>query len=162
MSAERRRPDEAWDAIMKIAQEDAIAKEMDRVASLSEEDLDRELAAAGFDPEEVGREGAAFARKLLEMREREAPAAESLAAERARLVRIAARRGKLSRAELEARIARAQRDPRLPAPVAMMFRNRPVGAEAPDDELESILTQLEAHIERAEEEAAKKKKDGDE
>lgn len=152
----KRRPDEVWDALMKMADEEDAAKEMHRIAALSEEDLDRELAAAGFDPEEVGRKGAAFAAEQLALREREIAAAEGIAAERARLVRITARRGKLPRAELVQRIARAQAHPRLPAPVAMMYRNRPAGAAETDEELESILTQLEAHIERAEEDAKKK------
>lgn len=151
MTTRRRSPQEVLEAL-------EAAAEMDRIEALSPEELDGELRAAGFDPKEVARQGEALAADLLAMRDRETGAAEGLAAERARLVRIAARRGKLSRTELVARIEQAKADARLPAPVAMMFRNRAAGEEASDEELEAVLTQLEAHIERAEEE--KKRRGG--
>lgn len=143
---QRRTVAETWDALMKDAEEDAVEAEMARIAALSPEDLDRELAADGFDPARVREEGEAFVATLMARAEKEAPAAARLDRERARLVQRQARRGKLPRAALEARIMSARNDPRLPAPLAVQFRNR--GAEeASLEELESMLDQLEGALE---------------
>ncbi|HEV3191804.1 MAG TPA: hypothetical protein VGY54_14940 [Polyangiaceae bacterium] len=53
-------PHEAWDALEKMALHD----EAERVASLSEAELDRELQEKGFDPKAVRERGAALAEKL--------------------------------------------------------------------------------------------------
>jgi hypothetical protein len=145
MSAKRRRPEETWDALMRAADE-RVADEMERIASLSKEKLDLELAAAGFHPEAEGAAGEALAARLLEKRAEDAGAVDEIARHRARLARLQARRGRLSREELRARIARAKNDPRLPAPLVVQFRNRGTD-EATDEELEAVLTELEALIE---------------
>jgi hypothetical protein len=57
--------------------------------------------------------------------------------------RAAAPREKLPRAELLARIERAQANPRLAEPVSVMFRNRKA-EEAGDEELEALVVEIEA------------------
>ncbi len=54
-----------------------------------------------------------------------------------------ARREKLDRASLEARITTARNDPRFSAPAAILFRNRET-KEATDEELVQLLDTLEA------------------
>jgi lysyl-tRNA synthetase class I len=54
-----------------------------------------------------------------------------------------ARRDKLDRATLEARITTARNDPRFFAPAAILFRNRET-KEATDEELLQLLDTLEA------------------
>jgi len=53
-------PHETWDALLKMARDD----EIERVAGLSDEELDRELAAEGFDPRVLRARGAELAEKL--------------------------------------------------------------------------------------------------
>ncbi len=142
-------PQETWDAIMKGADEAADA-EMDRIVSLSEAELHAELAADGFDVAAEHARGVKLVDELFAQRDAEKDDAAGLAAERARIARISARLVKVPRVELLARVRAARIDPRLPAPVAVMFRNRD-DAEPTDDELRTLLAQLEAHIERAEE-----------
>jgi pimeloyl-ACP methyl ester carboxylesterase len=54
-------PDEAWDALEKMAVDD----EVERVLALSDEALDAELKAAGADPVRVRERGEALGRKLV-------------------------------------------------------------------------------------------------
>jgi hypothetical protein len=132
---------------LRAIAENAAADEMDRIVALSPAELDAELAAAGFDPDEVGAQGVADAEALLARREEQAwqaAAQEKLARVQAAFAAKAARpREKLPRAELLARIGRARVDPRLTQPVAVMFRNKRT-EEASDEELEELLTELEA------------------
>ncbi len=58
--AKRLRPDEVWDAIL----DSAIEEEAARVEGLREEELDRELAAGGRDPQEERARGTALAERL--------------------------------------------------------------------------------------------------
>jgi hypothetical protein len=61
MSTKRKLPPhEAWDVLEKMALHD----EAERVASLSEAELDRELQEKGFDPKALRERGAALAEKL--------------------------------------------------------------------------------------------------
>ncbi len=149
MTTPKHTPQETWDAIMKGA-DDAAEAEMDRIAALSEDELHAELAADGFDVAEQRAKGEQLVDELFAQREAEKDDAAGLEAERARIARIAPRLVKVPRTELEARLRKARVDPRLPAPIAVSFRNRD-DAKATDDELRTLLAQIEAHIERAEE-----------
>ena len=53
-------PDQAWDALQKMALED----EAERVSKLSDVELDRELASKGVDPKALRARGAALAEKM--------------------------------------------------------------------------------------------------
>ena len=55
----KRTPAETWDAIMRMADDDAADQEAERILALSPEELDRELAAEGFDPAKLRADGAA-------------------------------------------------------------------------------------------------------
>jgi len=57
----KRTPEEAWKALEKIAVQD----EAERVAELSDAELDAELRAEGFDPPRVRARGAAIADELM-------------------------------------------------------------------------------------------------
>lgn len=57
----KRSPAEVWEALEK----EAIQEEADRVAALSAEELDAELAAQGIDPKAARERGAALAARLL-------------------------------------------------------------------------------------------------
>jgi hypothetical protein len=56
----KRTRDEAWDALEKMDVDD----EVDRVLALNREELDRELAAGGLDPQRVRERGRALAERL--------------------------------------------------------------------------------------------------
>ena len=58
-------PDEAWDALQKMAVDD----EVERVLALSDEDLDAELGKTGANPERVRQRGEDLGRKLVAERE---------------------------------------------------------------------------------------------
>jgi hypothetical protein len=146
----KRTPAETWDAIMKAAEDDAAEQEMERVLAMSDAEVDDELAAAGFDPVKVRADGAALAARLLARRDAETAPAQAAHLERARLAQIRARRGKLDRSALLARIHTVKNDPRLPAPLAVQYRNRGTD-EASDDELEDTLDALEALLEHHDE-----------
>jgi hypothetical protein len=60
MSTRRLQPDEAWDALEKMALDD----EAERVGALSDEEIDAELASEGLDPKALRARGAALAAKL--------------------------------------------------------------------------------------------------
>jgi len=67
MSTEKKKlaPDEAWDALEKMAVDD----EVERVLALSDEDLDAELAKTGANPERVRQRGDDLGRRLVAGRE---------------------------------------------------------------------------------------------
>ncbi len=152
----KRTPAETWDAIMRMADDDAADQEAERILALSPEELDRELAAEGFDPAKLRADGAAHVARLLAKREADLATIEKLEREQARLVAIRARRGKLGRDALLARIALAKNDPRLPAPLAVQYRNRDASA-ATDEELEDTLDALEAQLEHHDEDRGAEK-----
>src|SRR5258707_556056 len=79
-------------------------------------------------------------------RDRELHPAIELERATARLRDRRARRGKMSRSELKGRIDALRRDPALPAPARVLFRNK-TEEEASDEELESLLDQLEDIVE---------------
>jgi hypothetical protein len=60
-TSKKRSAAEAWEALEDMAAQD----ELDRVLSLSEKELDAELAEAGFDPERVRAKGEEVAAKIL-------------------------------------------------------------------------------------------------
>jgi hypothetical protein len=140
-----RPPEEVWKAI----EEQAMDHEMQRILALSDEELDAELRAAGFDPEverELGPKQAREAAAAIEAREkREA----ELGAARQRLAARRARRVALDRETLLARIEAARNDARLPERATMLFRNRGTQT-ATDRELEDMLDELEDIIEQHE------------
>jgi hypothetical protein len=143
----KRSAEETWKAIEREADLD----EMNRIINLSDKELDAELRAAGFDPEEEARKTSELIDKLKARHDREAPHAADLAHARARLAARRARRVKRPRAELKDRIAIAQKDPRLPKSASVHFRNHNE-EEASDEELADLLDALEDLIEQHEEE----------
>jgi hypothetical protein len=134
----RRTPEETWKAIERGAADD----EMDRITALSDAELDAELRAIGFDPEEVREQGADMAARAPAILAEEWKREDELAQSRARLAARRAARPKLDAQGLRDRIALARKDPRLPQPAAVMFRNRKEGEET-IEELESMLDELE-------------------
>jgi hypothetical protein len=75
----KRTPEQVWDTVHA----DAVDAEMDRVAKLSDEEVDRELADAGFDPAAVAADAAALRSRLAKAeaavaQEREAVASDLL------------------------------------------------------------------------------------
>jgi len=154
MNAEKkpRSPEEMWKAI----EEQSALDEMDRIASMSQAEIDAELRAAGFDPAEVAREGSELAERLQARRARELEADARLRASQARLAARRARRVKRPRAELVALIAAAEKDPRLPMTARVHYRNHNE-EEASDEHLADLLDILEDLIEEHEAEAKEKK-----
>ena len=150
-----RTPEETWAALEAAADED----EMERILALTDEEVDAELAAEGFDPAAERARGATLARELLADRERQAwqgPAHDKLEAARARFASRPPRRVKLLRPELLAQIERARNDPRFSGQATVMYRNRG-GEEATDEELEALLTELEALAELVDAKKEKKR-----
>jgi len=121
----------------------AVDAEMERILALSDEALDAELTAAGFDVPALDAKNAAFIQGLHEARAAHGDAADRLRRARMLIASRPARREKLDRATIEARIATARNDPRFSAPAAILFRNRET-KEATDDELLLLLDTLEA------------------
>jgi hypothetical protein len=140
----KRTPEELWIALEEQARKD----DAERIQALSDKELDTELREGGFDPAKVRQEGAAFAKMLLDRREREQKAAARTARMQARLEEREARRGTLPKPELVKRIAIARADPRLQGNVAVGFRNRDT-TEATVPELEGMLEELEELIDAA-------------
>jgi hypothetical protein len=138
----RRTPEETWKALEDLAAEEDTR----RIAALTDEELDAELAESGFDPAKVRAEGAVFAAALLDRRDREKEPEEKLQARRARLEARAARRGALSRDDLVKRIDALRADPRLG--LAVGFRNRDTSA-AGVRELEDMLDEMDELLESA-------------
>ncbi len=132
--------------LLRMLEDMALDDELERITALSDEELDREMKAEGFNPAAIGENGARFAAEQMARRERlawQAEAHDRLELVRAKLSARAQVRPVRSRDELLTRIAKARLDPRLAQPVAVMFRNR-VADEASDEELESILEEIEA------------------
>jgi len=135
-----KKPSKTWDAIEAAATSDA---EMDRILALSDDALNAELSAAGVDVPALDAKNAAFIEELKRNRATHGDAADRLRRARALLASRPARRGKLDRATLLARIETARSDPRFSAPAAILFRNRET-KEATDEELSQLLDTLEA------------------
>ncbi len=129
-----------WDAMKN---ESAVDAEMARILALSDTALDAELTAAGFDVPALDAKNAAFIQSLQNNRATHGDAADRLRRARALMASRPARREKLDRATLEARITTARNDPRFSAPAAILFRNRET-KEATDEELLQLLDTLEA------------------
>ena len=144
--ATKRTPEETWTAIEAQGRED----EIDRFRGMSNEEIDAELRAYGGDPEQIRKDGAEIVERLRKARDRLAwqiKAAEGLAREQARVDARPAKYAGLSRAELNALVATARKDPRFKQPVAVMFRNRKT-EEASDDEMRALLEEIDALAER--------------
>jgi hypothetical protein len=133
----KRKAGETLDAIFEMHLDD----ELERIAAMSDEDLDAEVRALGGDPEGIRNRGAAFVTK-------ERARIESLSKLRAdaasRLARAleaknnAPKTPALPRKELLARIDKAMSRPTFGAQVALAFKNRK-RETASDEELRSFL-----------------------
>jgi len=118
---------------------------------MSPDEVDRALDAAGGDAAGTAKRAAAQIDGLKERHARLAwqdEARAKLAASRATLAAVRARRPKLPREQILARIDAAQKDPRFAAPVVTFFRKRTT-AETTDEELEALLDEIEAARELA-------------
>jgi hypothetical protein len=139
-----RTPEETWKALEAQARED----EIDRFLTATPAEVDARLRASGHDPNALREEGKKVAAEASVDRKRLAwqiEAAVGLAKEQARVdarSRATDYAG-LSRSELLARLAAAKQNPRLPQPVAVLFRNRKA-EEASEDELREMLQEIEA------------------
>jgi hypothetical protein len=133
---EQRTDAETWDAIQ-------AEMELDRIKSLTPEEVNAEIRAAGGDPEAIGQRGAELAKKLLAERGMDWKA--RAAARRAETEKRAGAMpsfAAMPRTELLARIAAARSDKRFSAPVVAAFRKRRE-EEASDDELRALLEEIE-------------------
>lgn len=142
MTTPKRTPAETWAALEKQAREDRISRFLAKPASA----VNASLRASGLDPAAVRAEGTALAKKLMANRDRlawQVTAAEGLARDQARFAARTPKYASLSRADLEARVVVAKRDPRFAQPAAVMFRNKSA-SEATDEELRAILEELDA------------------
>jgi hypothetical protein len=86
MAGKTRTPEELWNALEDVAAEE----DAERIKAMSDTELDDELRVTGCDPAKVRAEGAAFAKALLDRREREQKAAERQAQMQSRLEERAA------------------------------------------------------------------------
>jgi hypothetical protein len=68
MTTPKRTPEEAWQAIERWAMDD----EAERILALTDEELDRELREAGFDPAEVRAKGREIGERAREVARRKA------------------------------------------------------------------------------------------
>jgi hypothetical protein len=60
----KRSPAETWNRVEAMAIDD----DLEDITTMSEDELDRELSAAGGDPAEIGKQGAALVDKLIAAR----------------------------------------------------------------------------------------------
>ena len=153
-SKKKRTPEEA----MKAMREGQLDDLVDEIDAMTPEEVDRLLAEHGGDPAGTARRADAQIDAIKERSARlswQDEARAKLAASRAEFAAVRAKRPKLPRAELLARLSAAGATPRLGAPVAAFFRKRTT-AEMTDEELEALLDEVEA----AREAAAKKKGEG--
>src|SRR5581483_6254234 len=92
-------PKEAWEAILRAAEED----EIDRALAETPEEVDEGLRAYGMDPAKVRADGEAFVKRLMKQREENAwliEADEGQAREQARLDAMRGRYAAIPRSEL--------------------------------------------------------------
>ncbi len=117
----------------------AVDAEMERIVALSDDALDAELTAAGFDVPALDAKNAAFIEGLQKSRATHGDAADSLRRARALIASRAPRAAKAPIARRwRTRITTARNDPRFSAPAAILFRNRET-KEATDEELVQLL-----------------------
>jgi hypothetical protein len=137
---------------MKAIEDAEFRGEAERIAAMSSDEVDAELRAEGGDPAKIRARGAALAAKLLAERtktededESELPwaarARERLEEVRRMANEAAARKTKLPRVELMARVNAARNSPRFAQPVASLFRKR-TPEQMSDEELEATLESL--------------------
>jgi len=136
--SEKRPPEELWAAIEREAENDEIA----RLLALSPAEMDAELRAAGFDPEKERALGVQQAREAPEIIRAEEEHREENRRARARLAAKRKARGVLDIEALKRLIDLRKRDPGLPAPAAVLYRNRGTDAST-REELEAMLDELE-------------------
>ncbi len=134
----KRSPKQIWDGIDRERAND----EMARILALSPAELDAELRAHGFDPDQERALGERQAREAPKIIAAEEHARDARARAGARLRARREARGPHDVAARRERIARLRNDPRLSEPFAILFRNR-----SPEDvgreELEAILDEME-------------------
>ena len=143
MSSEKKKPRDAVE-VWRVLQEQAALDEMDAILEMTDEELDAQLEADGFDPRAVRERGAALAAELLERRRARAWQRDAEAKlEALRKTRAAAPpKPSLSRVELLASIERARNHPRLASGVATQFHKKTLEAST-DEELAALLEELE-------------------
>jgi hypothetical protein len=133
-------------SLWKSLQDAELHDDVDEILAMSDAELDAHITAQGGDPAAIRARGEALARELDARRDRLAwhgdmeKKVEGVRATAAAL--RSAPREKLSRAELEARIASARTDARFAAPVAALFRAKTPEAST-DEELQALLDQIE-------------------
>lgn len=142
MAGKKRTPEETLN-VMREAELDDLVDEID---ALSPEEVDRLLDAEGGDAAGTAKRAERQIAAIQERRTRlswQDEARAKLDASRAAFAAVRARRPKLPREELLARIAAAEKDPRLGGPMVTFFRKRTT-AETTDEELEALLDEIEA------------------
>ncbi len=131
----------AWKAMREADLDDLV----DAIDALTPDETRRALDAAGGDAAGTARRAKAYVEATLERSARLAwqdDARAKLAANRAAFAAVRARRPKLPREELLARIASAEKDTRFAGAIVTFFRKRTT-AETTDEELEALLDEIE-------------------
>jgi hypothetical protein len=134
-------PEQAWTSMREAALDDLV----DEIDALSPAEVDALLDANGGDAAGTARRAQSQIAALQERRARlswQDEARAKLDANRATFAAVRARRPKLPREELLARIAAAEKDARFAAPIVTFFRKRTT-AETTDEELEALLDEIE-------------------
>lgn len=148
MATKKRSTEETLN-VMREADLDALVNEID---AMSPAEVDRALDANGGDAAGTARRAKAQIESLQERSARlswQDAARAKLDANRATFAAVRARRPKLPREELLARIATAEKDARFAAPIVTFFRKRTT-ADTTDEELEALLDEIETARELAE------------
>jgi hypothetical protein len=141
MATKKKTPGEAWNAMREADLDDLV----DEIDAMSPDEVDRALDAAGGDAAGTAKRALAQIAALKERHARLAwqdEARAKLEAGRAAFAAVRARRPKLTREELLARIDAAQKDARFATPIVTFFRKR-TSAETTDEELEALLDEIE-------------------
>jgi hypothetical protein len=129
-------------ALWRALKEQEIEDDVEEISAMSNEELDRYIAAEGGDPVAIRARGKALGEKLaaqqqawtVEMTEK----LEALRDEAASL----RRRPRLARAELMASLEASREDPRFEAPVATLFQKKAPEAST-DEELQALVDAIE-------------------
>ena len=138
MATKKRTPKETWEAIIRTAEEEEIA----RALAETTEEVDLGLRQAGMDPAAVRQKGEELGKRLLAQRKWRAEAEAGQAKEQAKVEAMKGRYASLPRGDLLARLAAAKANPRFSGRVAVMFRNHPP-EKASEDELREMLEELD-------------------
>ena len=158
MAAKKRAPEETLSVMHEASLDDLV----DEIDAMSPAEVDRELDASGGDAAGTARRAEAQIAALKERGARlswQDEARAKLDANRKTFAAVRARRPKLPREELLARIAAAETDARSAAPIVTFFRKRTT-AETTDEELEALLDEIETAKEMASAKKEKEEKEG--